>query len=325
MASTRNFARFGSAACMSARPQRPVLHVAGAVIEKWWRAWAGAGPSPTESTSQPSSVSHAIWRATRGSPATTEWTRTSAVGFVISRSAVHSVVCGAPFKRAKLTAMRRTWVVIPMYNESTMIESVVRDVRTAFPHVVCVDDGSGDGSAEAARAGGAVVVEHPINMGQGAALQTGFAYALSDPLMTEVVTFDADGQHQVADAVEMVEKLRRDEVKVVIGSRFLDDRTQMARLRRAILKTAAAYTRMTTGMALTDAHNGLRVIDRSLLASIHLSQNRMAHASELIDQIGRAEVAWAEHPTHVIYSEYSKAKGQSLLNSVNILFELIFR
>lgn len=221
--------------------------------------------------------------------------------------------------------MGRTWVVIPMYNEGTVVEEVVREVRRTFPHVVCVDDGSRDQSAAAARAGGAVVVEHPINMGQGAALQTGFAYALSDPRMTEVVTFDADGQHQVADAAGMVEKLRAEDLDVVIGSRFLDDRTEVARLRRLILKTAAAYTRLTSGMALTDAHNGLRVLDRGLLERIAITQNRMAHASELVDKIGAAKVRWAEYPTHVIYSEYSKAKGQSLLNSVNILFELIFR
>jgi glycosyltransferase involved in cell wall biosynthesis len=222
--------------------------------------------------------------------------------------------------------MARTWVVIPMFNEGRVVEDVVREVRRTFPHVVCVDDGSSDESVEAAWAGGAVVVPHPINLGQGASLQTGFAFALRDPLMTEVVTFDADGQHQVSDAEGMVERLRSDpDLRVVIGSRFLDDRTRMTRLRRAVLKTAAVYTRWTTGMALTDAHNGLRVIDRRLLERIHLTQNRMAHASELIEQIGSAKVAWAEYPTHVIYSDYSKAKGQSLLNSVNILFELIFR
>jgi polyprenyl-phospho-N-acetylgalactosaminyl synthase len=221
--------------------------------------------------------------------------------------------------------MARTWVVIPMYNEGAVIEGVVRDVRKEFPYVVCVDDGSRDESVAAARAGGAIVVEHPINMGQGASLQTGFDFALSDPEMTEVVTFDADGQHQVHDAVGMVEKLHAEKLDVVIGSRFLDERTEMARLRRAVLKTAAVYTRMTSGMALTDAHNGLRVLDRGLLERVRITQNRMAHASELVDEIGKAEVAWAEYPTHVIYSEYSKAKGQSLLNSVNILFELIFR
>lgn len=227
--------------------------------------------------------------------------------------------------RGRLPTMGRTWVVIPMFNEGTVVGDVVRQVRETFPDVVCVDDGSRDESVAAARAAGAVVIEHPINMGQGAALQTGFAYALSDPLMTEVVTFDADGQHQVADARGMVEKLRDEQLDVVIGSRFLDDRTQMAGLRRVVLKLAAAYTRATTGMPLTDAHNGLRVISRGLLERITIRQNRMAHASELIDQIGRARVRWAEFPTHVIYSEYSKAKGQSLLNSVNILFELIFR
>jgi glycosyltransferase involved in cell wall biosynthesis len=221
--------------------------------------------------------------------------------------------------------MARTWVIIPMYNEGRVVEEVVRTTRETFPHVVCIDDGSSDESAEAALAGGAVVVRHPINMGQGAALQTGFDYALSDPLMSEVVTFDADGQHQVSDAVEMVAKLRAEGLDVVIGSRFLDDRTEVGRLKKAVLKTAALYTRWTSGMALTDAHNGLRVLDRSLLEHVRIQQNRMAHASELVDKIGRAKVRWAEHPTHIIYSDYSKAKGQSLLNSVNILFELIFR
>lgn len=221
--------------------------------------------------------------------------------------------------------MSRTWVVIPMFNEGSVIGDVVREVREVFPHVVCIDDGSSDESADSAAAAGAVVVRHPINLGQGAALQTGFDYALSDPAMTEVVTFDADGQHQLSDAAAMVERLRRDDLDVVIGSRFLDDRTEVARLRRLVLRTAALYTRWTSGMALTDAHNGLRVLDRGVLERVRLRQNRMAHASELVDKIGRAKVRWAEHPTHIIYSDYSKAKGQSLLNSVNILFELIFR
>jgi glycosyltransferase involved in cell wall biosynthesis len=221
--------------------------------------------------------------------------------------------------------MARTWVIIPMFNEGVVIQDVVAEVRRTFPHVVCVDDGSSDESAASAAAAGAVVVRHPINMGQGAALQTGFDYALSDPAMSEVVTFDADGQHQVSDAAGMVERLHAEQLDVVIGSRFLDERTEVARLRKLILKTAAVYTRWTSGMALTDAHNGLRAIDRGLLERLQLRQNRMAHASELIDQIGRADVRWAEYPTHIIYSDYSKAKGQSLLNSVNILFELIFR
>lgn len=212
-----------------------------------------------------------------------------------------------------------------MYNEGSMIGSVISELRESFPFVVCVDDGSSDNSVEVARSAGAVVVQHPINLGQGASLQTGFDFALSDPLMTEVLTFDADGQHLVDDAVGMLAKLRAEKLDIVIGSRFLDDRTQMTSLKRVTLRLAAFYTRMTTGLALTDAHNGLRVIDRELLEKINLRQNRMAHASELIDQIGGNKANWSEFPTHIVYTEYSKAKGQSVLNSINILVELLFR
>ncbi len=221
--------------------------------------------------------------------------------------------------------MSRTWVAIPMYNESTMIGAVIADVLRDFSHVVCIDDGSSDGSAAAARAAGAYVVRHPVNLGQGASLQTAFDFALMDPLMTEVLTFDADGQHQVDDARGMVAKLRSEHLDIVVGSRFLDDRTTLARSKRAVLRTAAFYTRVSTGMALTDAHNGLRVLDRSLVEKIHLSQNRMAHASELIEQVGHLKATWAEYPTHIVYSDYSRSKGQSLLNSINILVELLFR
>jgi glycosyltransferase involved in cell wall biosynthesis len=212
-----------------------------------------------------------------------------------------------------------------MYNEATVIGSVIENVLQTFPYIVCVDDGSSDDSVAIARAAGAHVIQHPINLGQGASLQTAFEYALRDPQMTEVLTFDADGQHQVEDAIGMVERLRSRNLDVVIGSRFLDTRTELGAAKRAVLRTAAWYTRVTTGMALTDAHNGLRVLDRSVVERIQITQNRMAHASELIDQIGALDVNWAEYPTHIVYTDYSKSKGQSLLNSINILVELMFK
>ena len=222
--------------------------------------------------------------------------------------------------------MGNTWVVIPLFNEAQVIADVVSKVKTVFPHVVCIDDGSSDNSAQEARGAGAVVIKHPINLGQGAALQTGFDFALKDPAMVDVVTFDADGQHSIEDAVAMVELLQSQELlDVVIGSRFLDSRTQLGAAKRLVLKMAALFTRITTGMSLTDAHNGLRVISRETLSRFTLKQNRMAHASEIIDIFSELKVNWAEYPTHIVYSEYSKAKGQSLLNSVNILVELLFK
>ncbi len=217
------------------------------------------------------------------------------------------------------------WLVVPLFNEGQVIGDVVRTARETFPHVVCVDDGSSDGSADAAARAGAVVVRHPVNLGQGAALQTGFEYALSVPTMRWVVTFDADGQHQVADVVTMVERARSEHLDVVFGSRFLDERTEAGFLKSLVLKAAVGYTNLTTGTRLTDAHNGLRVISRDVVARLDITQNRMAHASELVAQIGELDVRYAESPVHILYTDYSRAKGQSLWNAVNILADLILR
>jgi len=218
-----------------------------------------------------------------------------------------------------------TWVVVPLFNERPVIGDVVRGLLPTFPQVVCVDDGSRDGSAQAASEAGAVVVRHALNLGQGAALQTGFSYALDDPAMRYVVTFDADGQHQVPDAAAMVERLRRDEADVVFGSRFLDERTRPGLLKRVVLKTAVHYSNATTGLHLTDAHNGLRALTRPVCAAIEITQNRMAHASELVHQIAQTEARTVEQPVHILYTDYSRAKGQSVLNGVNILTELFFK
>lgn len=222
------------------------------------------------------------------------------------------------------------WLVVPLYNEAVVIGDVVAEARATFPKIVCVDDGSRDDSAAVAAGAGAVVVRHPVNLGQGAALQTGLEYALSDPTMRYAVTFDADGQHQVADVLVMLERIRRGDVQVVFGSRFLDDRTQAGGLKRLVLRAAVAYTNLSTGTRLTDAHNGLRVLDRAVVERIRITQNRMAHASEFVSQIGAMTidgrpVAYAEEPVHILYSDYSRSKGQSLWNAVNILVELIWR
>lgn len=217
------------------------------------------------------------------------------------------------------------WLVVPLFNEAQVIGDVVRHARETFPHVVCVDDGSKDNSAQEAAAAGAVVVRHPVNLGQGAALQTGFEYARSVPGMRWVVTFDADGQHQTSDVVEMLAKARGEGLDVVFGSRFLDDRTDAGALKKLVLRMAVGYTNLTTHTRLTDAHNGLRVLSRDVVERIEITQNRMAHASELVQQIGALDVRYAESPVHILYTDYSRAKGQSLWNAVNILAELILR
>ncbi|WP_314191285.1 glycosyltransferase family 2 protein [uncultured Arthrobacter sp.] len=214
---------------------------------------------------------------------------------------------------------------MPVYNEASVVGNVIRGLLPDFPNVVCVDDGSSDGSQSVASQAGAVVVQHPVNLGQGAALQTGIEYALSDPELDCIVTFDADGQHRVEDAKAMVARIKSGEADVVLGSRFLDDRTQLSLAKRIVLRTAAMQSRMSTGLELSDAHNGLRAFNAETAGKIHLTQNRMAHASELIHQIAAINPRWVEHPVEIIYTDYSRSKGQSLLNSVNIVADLFFR
>ena len=170
---------------------------------------------------------------------------------------------------------------------------------------------------------GARVLAHPLNLGQGAALQTGISYARERPDARYIVTFDADGQHRVVDAAAMVDMARERDLAIVFGSRFLDGRTNPGTLKKLILKTAVWVTNKTTGLRLTDAHNGLRVIRVDAAQKLDLQQDRMAHATEIVLQLGRTKLPWEEFPVELLYTDYSKGKGQSVLNSINILVDLI--
>jgi glycosyltransferase involved in cell wall biosynthesis len=215
--------------------------------------------------------------------------------------------------------------VVPLYNEGQVVREVILQARAVFPNIVCVDDGSSDNSADEAAAAGAVIVKHSINLGQGAALQTGLDYALSDPSAEFFVTFDSDGQHGLDDALAMVTRLSEEPVDVIIGSRFLDGRTKPGRIKKVVLKIAVIFENVSTGVRLTDAHNGLRAFNRRAASVIRIEQNRMAHASEIVAKIGENKLRYAEHPVHIIYTDYSRAKGQSVWNLVNILNDLIFK
>ncbi len=216
-----------------------------------------------------------------------------------------------------------TAVVIPVYNEAAVVRGVISELVGLGLTVIAVDDGSRDDSAAEIDAAGAIRVSHPINLGQGGALQTGFEAALRFTDAKFVATFDADGQHQSADLLGMLDTIQQG-WDVVLGSRFLDGATQVTGLRRLILKTATKVLNRRGDTKLTDAHNGLRLVTRDVAATIQLSQAGMAHASELEQVLTQTGLRVTEYPVHVLYTEYSRSKGQPLLNSVNILVDLLF-
>jgi glycosyltransferase involved in cell wall biosynthesis len=219
-------------------------------------------------------------------------------------------------------APQAVFAVVPAYNEAQVLGESVRALTAADLRVVVVDDGSTDETAAVARAAGATVLRHAINRGQGAALQTGIAYALRRGA-EQIVTFDADGQHGVEAVPELLQPLLDGRADVVLGSRFLDGQTRVPMLRRLTLKAALVFTRAMTGLRITDTHNGLRALTRRAAECIALRQDRMAHASEILDQIAAARLRYVEVPVHIRYSDYSRRKGQGSLGAFRVALDYL--
>ncbi|MBK8083306.1 MAG: glycosyltransferase family 2 protein [Devosia sp.] len=215
----------------------------------------------------------------------------------------------------------KVWFVMPAFREARVIASTLAQFRETGFNVVVVDDGSDDDTGEIAHRNGAWVCRHVVNLGAGAALQTGLEFALRNGA-DYLVTFDADGQHRLDDAVVMLSVLRSGGVDVVLGSRFLGTTEGMPPSRRRLLTLATWYTRLQAGLPLTDTHNGLRAFSAEAARQIELRHNRMAHASELLKQIAVKKLRWQESPCTVVYTEYSRAKGQRNSGMFDILLDL---
>lgn len=220
---------------------------------------------------------------------------------------------------------RDVWLVIPVYNEAPVVADVVREALEVFPNIVCVDDGSKDGSAEKIRPTGAHLVQHPVNLGQGAAIQTGVEYARAQAGAAFFATFDSDGQHLVSDVERMVQRLRDEPLDIVVGTRFHGDTTHIPRLKRLVLKSVVALSPSLRKLHLSDAHNGLRVFDKTVADGMNITLNGMGHASQIVEMIVRERWRVAEEPVTIQYTEYSMSKGQSLINGVNIMFDTVLR
>ncbi len=213
------------------------------------------------------------------------------------------------------------WIAMPAFNEAPVIGEVIASLRRAGHEVVVVDDGSSDGTADAALAAGAVVLRHAVNLGQGAALQTAIEYCLGQGARY-ICTFDADGQHDPADIPRLFAAMKEKQADVVLGSRFLGQAPRMPASRRLLLKAAVAFMRLYGGLKLTDAHNGLRLFTRDAASRFEIRQARMAHASEMVRKCHKAGLRIIEVPCTIRYTDYSLSKGQGGLGSINILLDL---
>jgi glycosyltransferase involved in cell wall biosynthesis len=220
------------------------------------------------------------------------------------------------------------WVVIAAYNEHRRIGAVLEDLLQIAKNVVVVDDGSRDDTAQEVLRHPVWLLRHAANLGQGASLQTGISFAIRQGA-ERIVTFDADGQHDPADIRTMLDALNSNAADYALGSRFLGGAADIPFFRKLVLRSAVLFTRALSGVSLTDAHNGIRLMTRKGAERIRITLNRMEHASEIVEQIAASGLKYVEVPVHIKYTADSLAKGQkssaAIVLAIKLLIEKVVR
>jgi len=218
---------------------------------------------------------------------------------------------------------RSIFVIIPCYNEARVVRKTVADVLEKGYSVILVDDCSKDGSKKQLTGLPIYYLRHRVNLGQGAALQTGIDFAKKKGA-NYIVTFDADGQHDSNDIAGMIKLIEKDKSDIVFGSRFLPgSKTNASGSRTFVLNMARYINYFVSGILLSDAYNGLRLLDRKAADNIRLTENKMAHATQFQVLSAKNRLRYSEYPNNIQYTEYSSGKGLRNWDGIKIFFEIL--
>lgn len=224
--------------------------------------------------------------------------------------------------------MRRVCVVVPAYNEATVIGEVVKSAREVFLKskkaydidIVVVNDGSKDKTANEAKKGGAIVINHILNSGAGSATLTGLAYARQHNYDI-AATMDADGQHAPDDVLEGIKSIDQGNADLLIGSRLIDSRG-MSKIKVLGNKGLSLFTYLLFGINVTDSQSGLRIFSKRAIDGLQWKSTGYEFCSEMIWRAKQARMSVSEYPIKAIYTDYSRAKGQNNWNAINIVKRL---
>jgi glycosyltransferase involved in cell wall biosynthesis len=188
--------------------------------------------------------------------------------------------------------------LIPAYNEANHICNVVQQACKYVP-VVVIDDGSADGSAAAAALGGAKVIAHPVNRGKGAALNTGFDYAVTRDV-TAAITLDADGQHDPDEIPLFIAAFRAGQGDIIIGRRTFG---QMPLARQVANRTGNWLLGLAMGQSVPDNQSGYRLLSRDVLRNVRPASARFEAEVEILlrAQLAGYRVGWV--PNKTIYAD----------------------
>jgi UDP-N-acetylglucosamine---dolichyl-phosphate N-acetylglucosaminyltransferase len=218
----------------------------------------------------------------------------------------------------------KVFIVIPAYNEEKKIGHVIKELKSyGYKNILVVDDGSKDRTSQISKSLGAFVVKHLMNMGYGGASITGMesAFRLGADI---AIAVDADGQHDVTDIAKVIMPIKKGEAQVVIGARTLN-RKEMPWIRRFGNGCLTFLTFLMFGVWTKDSQSGFRAVHKDAWKKMKIKSSGFEYASEMIKEIGRNNIKFAEVPIHVIYSEYSMSKGQSIIGGVRTFWAMMKR
>ncbi len=224
-----------------------------------------------------------------------------------------------------------TAFIIPAYWEKDAPIKVVWDILAKGYWVILIDDGKNGNLVEKLHSKYAwkslVTIKHIVNLGQWWWLETWAEYIRKFwKNVKYVVHFDADWQHRLEDLKEFQKAFEEDpDLEIALWSRFLGSTVNMPKSKKITLKIWILFTRIFSWIKLTDTHNGYRMMKKETLDKIHITMNRMEHASEILDIIKYKKIKYKEVPIVVIYSEYSMAKWQKISNGFKIVKNLIYK
>lgn len=224
----------------------------------------------------------------------------------------------------------RVCLVIPAYNESEVIYDVLVSAKKILARdksrryeIVVVNDGSSDNTSHEARRAGVTVIDHILNSGAGGATATGLSYAQQQGA-DYAATMDADGQHATEDVVKGIAEIQARQADLLIGSRLIDSRG-MSRVKVLGNRGLSVITYTLFGINSTDSQSGLRIFSAQALAKLEWKSRGYEFCSEMLWRAHQLGLRIDEYPIKAIYTEYSKGKGQSNWNALNIVRSLLAR
>lgn len=213
----------------------------------------------------------------------------------------------------------KTACIIPAYNEEKTIAEVIERAKSFVDEIIVVDDGSIDQTAEIIVKHKATLLRHIINRGQGAALETGNEYALKNHYDI-IVHFDADGQFKADEIPEFVKLIESGGYDVVLGSRFMEKKSNMPFMKKyIIMPIARIINNIFFNIKLTDPQNGFRALSARAAEKIKIEQSDWAHCSEILAKVFAYNLKYKEIPVTVNYSRF----GRNFSSGFKIIKDLL--